>query len=228
MIKKFITYSIFATVCVVAYAQEEVRVLTPFSQISVSQGISVSIKKGSDLKAVVDVSGSNIDLEEVITEVFGDRLSVRFEKNMRRVNGKVTVVVTYQSLSEIDISSAGRLTSLDLLTTENLEIDVSSAGKVNLQISTEVLDVDVSSAGKVVLRGNAAEQVIDVSSAGDYDAHDLISEIVDIDVSSAGSVILKVNNELKANASSAGSIKYRGEPLKVNVHSSSGGSIKKY
>jgi hypothetical protein len=90
------------------------------------------------------------------------------------------------------------------------------------------LDVDVSSAGKVVLRGNAAEQVIDVSSAGDYDAHDLISEIVDIHVSSAGSVILKVNNELKANASSAGSIKYRGEPLKVNVHSSSGGSIKKY
>ena len=57
MIKKFITYSIFATVWVVAYAQEEVRVLTPFSQISVSQGISVSIKKGSDLKAELMFQG---------------------------------------------------------------------------------------------------------------------------------------------------------------------------
>jgi hypothetical protein len=50
---------------------------------------------------------------------------------------------------------------------------------------------------------------------------------VTVETSSAGSVKVNVADALVANASSGGSIRYRGNPSKSITNSSSGGSVKK-
>ena len=97
--------------------------------------------------------------------------------------------------------------------------------EVNLE--SESVSVSASSAGKTVLEGKTQSLEIEASSAGDIDAYNLESENVNASVSSAGSAKISVSKELEAHASSGGSIRYRGNPLKTNTDSSSGGSVKK-
>jgi len=139
----------------------------------------------------------------------------------------VKVYVTYTRLEKLSASSASNLFSTDLIKSGNLEISVSSAGSVEVKLESESVIVNASSAGKTVLEGNTKSLEIEASSAGDIDAYNLESEIVNVSVSSAGSAKINVSKELQAHASSGGSIRYRGNPLKTNTDSSSGGSVKK-
>ena len=78
-----------------------------------------------------------------------------------------------------------------------------------------------------MLEGKVKSLEIEASSAGDIDAYRLESEKVYARTSSAGSAKVNVTKELEAHASSGGSIRYRGNPVKTNTDSSSGGSVKK-
>ena len=61
----------------------------------------------------------------------------------------------------------------------------------------------------------------------DYGAFDLESEEARIDVSSAGDARVFVTKEIDADASSGGSVFYRGNPDKVYIDASSGGKVRK-
>ena len=106
-------------------------------------------------------------------------------------------------------------------------VTVSSAASVEVSIESETLVVEASSAGNGVLEGKVKSLEIEASSAGDIDAYRLESEKVYARTSSAGSAKVNVTKELEAHASSGGSIRYRGNPVKTNTDSSSGGSVKK-
>lgn len=66
-----------------------------------------------------------------------------------------------------------------------------------------------------------------VSSAGKLDAYDLVSRKCNVSVSSAGHAKINVVEELDAEASSAGSITYTGDPKEIRIEKSSAGSVSK-
>ncbi|MFT4737751.1 MAG: hypothetical protein ACI8QD_000247 [Cyclobacteriaceae bacterium] len=211
----------------VAFGQStETRNLPSFSAIDVSEGILVVMTAGSKEEAVIEVTGA--DLEDVITEVSGQTLNIEMRGNNNYRNLEVTVLVTYKNIDEIDLSSAGRLTFETKLVSEELDIEVSSAGSMKAEIEVSRLEVDISSSGKVELSGRSDRQTVDLSSAGRYDAGDLQTNFTEIDASSAGSATVFVSQELRADANSAGSIKYKGNPEKVFSDASSGGKVRKY
>lgn len=208
-----------------AFAQKsETRDLRSFSSISVGEAINVEVVAGSSEKAVVQVDGA--DLDDVLTEVFGDRLKIRMRQGNWR-NVSVNVVVTYKTLEEIDVSSAADLISKGPIKGDQLEIEVSSAGDVEVEVDVDELEVRVSSAGDLTVEGRAREQYVKVSSSGDYDGYDLETEVAEVDASSAGDARVFVTKELEADASSSGSVYYRGNPTKVYADSSSGGRVRK-
>ena len=208
----------------VVYAQSrETRNLGSFNEISVSEAIKVELVKGSSEKAEIEVSGT--DAENVLTEVSGDRLKVHMaDGNWRNVNAFVRV--TYRNLEEIDVSSAGSVTTESSITSSRMEMDVSSAGKADLIFDVGQMEVDISSAAQLNAKGEADVIEVDVSSAGSMDAYDLECRSADLSASSAGHIKITVNEALDARASSGGSIRYKGNPDKEHVSSSSGGSIR--
>ncbi len=224
--KKIFLYA-WATFAFVAFSfgqRQETRNLSSFSAISVGEAINVEITPGDTEEAVVEVDGTR--LENVLTEVFGGRLKIRMARgNWRHV--EVNVYVTYKQLEEIDVSSAADLTTNGTLVSDELEVEVSSAGDAELEIDVQELDVRVSSAGDLSIRGKAKEQYVRVSSSGDYDAYDLESEYAEVDTSSSGDARVNVSDKLEAEASSGGSVYYRGNPTKVYADSSSGGRVRK-
>jgi len=205
--------------------QSEVRQIGVFQGVRVSEAIDVYLKKGD--KESVKVEATGTELSNVLTEVNGTTLKIHMHDGNFRNRKSVKVYVTYVRVEKLSASSAANIFSTEPIKSGKMEISVSSAGSVEVIIESESVIVNASSAGKTVLEGKTNSLEIEASSAGDIDAYKLESENVNASVSSAGSAKISVSKELEAHAGSGGSIRYRGNPLKTNTDSSSGGSVKK-
>jgi len=207
------------------YSQEsQVRSVGSFTGVKVGEAIDVYLKKGDKESVRVEVTGTSAS--NVLTEVSGSYLKIQM-KDGRYRNRSVKVYVTYVSLEKIRASSAANVFSEGTIKATTMEISASSAATIEISIEAGFASVDASSAGDIVLEGKAKALEIDVSSAGEVDAYALESESVRANASSAGSAKISASKELNAQASSGGSIRYRGSPAKTNTNSSSGGSVKK-
>ena len=109
--------------------------------------------------------------------------------------------------------------------TEKLDLDLSSAGDLRLDIEVKYVDCDISSAGDARLSGSTNTLQADLSSAGDLHAYELIAKNVKVSCSSAGDARVYAEEEIRANSSSAGSIYYKGNAKIVDSRTSSAGSI---
>jgi hypothetical protein len=209
-----------------ALAQEsETRNIGSFSGVKVTEGIDVYLKRGDKESVRVEVTGTK--LENIITEVSGSYLRVHMRDGGYR--GKITakVYVTYVKVDKLSASSAGSIFSEGTIEAGDMEVSASSAGSIEITVNARSVDASASSAGEIELQGKTKSLEIGASSAGQIDAYDLEAQIVSAEASSAGAVKLTVVDELKANASSGGNIRYHGNPNKSITDSSSGGSVKK-
>lgn len=202
---------------------EEARDVDGFTGVEVSTGIDVYLTQGNDFEVVVEADENLIDV--IITELRGDKLVVRTDHvNIRSAKSK-KVHVSLPDLTNLKISSAGDCLGQTPFQCEDLRISISSAGDLTLEVEADRIDLDISSSGDARISGSAKVFDANLSSAGDLHAFDLVAEKVDVSVSSAGDARVHATDEITMNASSAGSVYYRGDAKVVRSNSSSAGSI---
>lgn len=226
--KSYLTFVLVVLVTSISFAQQsQTRNVGSFTGVKVAEGIDVYLKKGDKESVRVEVYGTRLD--NVITEVSGSYLKVHMRDEDRDDrNANVKVYVTYVKIDKLSASSAGSIFSEGTIATNSMEISSSSAANVEITINANgPVEVSSSSAGEVEIKGKAKSLLAEASSAGEIDAYDLEAQKVTADASSAGSIKVNVSEELNAQASSGGSIRYRGNPDRSNTNSSSGGSVKK-
>lgn len=202
---------------------EETRDLSGFTGVHVSSGIDVWLSEGNSFGVTVE---ADENLQEVIlTEMNGNLLVVKTDRvNIRNAKSK-KVHVTLPKLSELKISSAGDCVGQTTFDCDELNLSISSAGDLSLEVEAGKIDLDISSSGDARISGSADILNVNLSSAGDLHAFDLIAGRVDVDVSSAGDARVHATEEITMNASSAGNIYYRGDAKVVHSRSSSAGDI---
>ena len=130
------------------------------------------------------------------------------------VNGlNTTGLVTIESSSAGDIEGSG-------ISCEELQIEASSAGDIELKnVACNTLQVEASSAGDVSLSGACRKAKFEASSAGEIDADDLKADTVIAEASSSGDVSCYAVESLEASISSAGNVRYKGNPKQILNHS---------
>lgn len=202
---------------------EEYRDVSGFTGVHVSSGIDVYLSQGDDYQVVVE---ADENLQEVIlTELKGSLLVVKTDRvSIRRAKAK-QVHVTMPELDELKISSAGDCVGKTPFLCGDLDIGISSAGDLSLEVEADRIDVDISSSGDARLSGRTKFLDASLSSAGDLDAFNLVAGKVEVDVSSAGDARVYATDEISMDVSSAGNIYYRGDARVVHSRSSSAGSI---
>jgi hypothetical protein len=217
---------LFVLIASGTFAQSETRQLAKFTGVRVGEAIDLYLKKGDKESAKIEVDG--VSLSDVVTEVSGSYLRVQMRQGNYRNHRSVKVYVTYvEPLTRIQASSASNLFTEGVLKTKTLDIMSASAATVELELEAETVTIDVASAADVRLEGKAKSLTVEASSAGDVDAYNFECEKVDATVSSAGTAKVNVTKSLNAEASSGGSVRYRGNPSSTNTDSNSGGSVKK-
>lgn len=202
----------------------EDRAVQSFHGISVENGIDVYITQTNQEKLLLIADENLLDIIE--TEVQDGILRIGSRENIRKASS-LKIELSYVNLDFIKISSAGDVKGNNKLTTDNIEIRLSSAGDLDLDLDANRIDCKISSSGDVNLAGTAKYFDANLSSAGDLNAFDLITEECKVRVSSAGNAKVYAAQSLDLEASSAGDIRYKGDGKIVNLKTSSAGTIKK-
>ncbi len=204
------------------------RNFNDFSGIKVSGNLKVELVNSD--QNMVEIEMIKGDIENIITEVKGDVLHLKVKQKWGWGNKtKASIVLYHDGVNQIDASAGATLKSVDHINSTELDIDVSSGATAKVAVECSKLKVNVSSGATAKLSGHCKEQYIDVSSGATYKATSLASDNVDVDASSGASAKVWATKSITANASSGGSIKYKGEPenTKLDAGKYSGGSIRK-
>ena len=202
----------------------EERIIGDFDALKVSSGIDVIIKQGSEVSLMLEADENLLDV--IKTEVTGNTLRIYKSIKVRKARS-TKIYLVYKELNSIRVSSAGDVKGENTLKTSSLNIDLSSAGDLELDLQADEVHCKISSSGDARLSGTCGILIADLSSAGDLYAYELIADKCKVSCSSAGDARVFANEEFDLRSSSAGSIYYKGDGSILSVHTSSAGSIVK-
>jgi hypothetical protein len=194
----------------------EDRKLSGFSKIEVSGSFEVRIIK-SDVYAV-KVEADADQMSRIITEVNGDKLVVRYEKegkNYDKNSSKKLITIQTPSLNALTCSGAVEVKSTDTFDAEKFELKTSGATEVEIGINAKLLVSKFSGATEVELKGKVDTHALEMTGASELDALDLVVSKYAIESKGAADCKIYVTDELAISGSGASSIKYKGSPSKV-------------
>ncbi len=206
------------------HVTEETRNIHGFRSLKVSSGIDVFITQ-SDNEYLRLRADENL-MEHIKTEVEDGKLKIYTDVNIRMAKSK-KVYLGYKKLVSVQISSAGDVEGENTMQVDELELKLSSAGDLKLEVIADEIKLGISSSGNATLSGSTGYLDAALSSAGNLNAFDLEAARADVSVSSAGNARVYVTDEARFKCSSAGDIIYRGDPEILDTHTSSAGDIRK-
>ena len=165
--------------------------VSEFDEIDFSSVGQVNIIQ--DGSSGVSITGDDNIVELYEVEVRGNRLDIDSESYVNFSPSSELVIDIYLSdLTELSISGAGDILG-ENLQLEDLEIDLTGAGQIELSGSAETLDLNSS-------------------GAADIDVQNLEVERAAVNLTGVGNITLWVTDALNARISGAGNISYYGEP----------------
>jgi len=198
------------------------NISSDFDAISASQGLDVYLKMGDDISVEVEADENLLDI--IVTEVEDGVLRIYSDKNIRSAKSR-KIYVTAKSLTSLRVTSAAAIISENTINSDELELKATSAANLNLKLNVNTLSCNSTSAAEIKLEGSANNFTVKSTSAAEVRAKNLETKVCDASVTSAANVSVTVSEELDANATSAGSIRYYGTPKKIKKKSTSAGSI---
>ena len=177
----------------------------------------------------VKLEGDDNLLRLIDVEQHGDEVVVRSRDGFNLVpSSDLKVYITTPVLEKIaascacDVESESKITSPD-----GLEMHLSGAGNIKLEIDAPRVDASLSGAGDIYLKGQTRDLKLNLSGAGDAKCYDLLSENTDVSISGFGSAQVYASVKLTASVSGAGSVDYKGNATSVEQHVSGAGSVHK-
>lgn len=196
--------------------QTETRDTGAFEAVSIEYpGAEITIQQSD--KETVKIEADDNLLPQLSTEVVSGRLTI---KNMEtdwkstvKPSQPVKIDITVRGLNEIELSAPVGDLELDELQADTLKLVLSGGAQIRINgIQVNLLDTDLSGAGSIQASGTAEEIKLILSGLGSFNATDLESNTATIELSGMGDATVRVEQELAATITGAGSIKYFGNP----------------
>jgi hypothetical protein len=212
-----------------SYGQDvkENRNVSNFNRVNFGVAGDLFIRIGPRFEVTVEGSKSYVD--DVITEVSGERLNIKHENNFRmRINERVTVYVTMPEIEGLSVSGSGKAEIKEVVKSDDLNLSVSGSGRIVIaSIDVDNLDCGISGSGTINLNGNGnvGEADISISGSGDYYGEEVEIESLTVGVSGSGKCICNVTGSISASISGSGDVSYSGSP-KVNARVSGSGHVR--
>lgn len=175
----------------------------------------------------LQITAEESALPYIETEVKNGILTLSFSRNLYDVD-HLKIDITAPSWNHFDVSGSGLILATDTLEGQNLYLDVSGSGSIDLNHAYfDKSDFQVSGSGDLYVAGATEQLSADISGSGEIHAFDFIANNADVQISGSGNMGLNVVENLKADISGSGTVEYEGSPA-VTAHVSGSGNIKKH
>jgi len=183
----------------------------PFQRVEVGGAMHVYVKQDSSQGPVKVETDENLqDLIE-IRETNGVLYISPVNNYNLDPSKELKVYVTTTQFRGLGVSGASHLHSENKLTSsETMDIDLSGASEIKLDIKAPRINSEISGASTVVLTGETKDFNASGSGASNYKCFDLMTENTTVDISGACNADVFASVKLDVQASGASGVKYRG------------------
>ncbi len=208
--------------------KSETRDPGPFESIAVEYPADVTVQQGAD--DIVEIQAEDNLLPQISTQVISGTLIIKTDVDdwKARVNPSkpVRVAITAKNLKQIALSAPVGTMEMEGWQADALKLVLDGGAQARLNgIQVDLLESVLSGAGDIQVTGTAQEMKLLLSGLGNFDGSGLQSTRATIELSGMGNATVRVDDELVAKITGAGSIKYFGSP-RVQQSVSGAGSVK--
>lgn len=186
-----------------------------FDAVKVDGARTVFITQGDEFSVEVETD-SNIQ-PFVTVEVKNSTLIFGFSSNKIKKYKVLNFHVTAPNYKSIKVGGASDVKSVGSLSGDNLEVIVSGASDVDLDINYKSVVSRVSGASDVTIKGMAVSSLIESSGASDFHGKNLIATSSVISASGASTCFVNAKSNLTYEVSGASEVKYVSTPGTVVV-----------
>lgn len=201
----------------------EQRSVGSFSKVGVAGGINVLVTQGT---AGLKVEADENLLEYIVTEVNGDRLTVRYKNNVS-ISGHALVYVSVPVLNGASISGSGNIKSDGAIPAGgDFSASISGSGSIDVQTNgAGRVKANISGSGDITLAGTARGLDVRIAGSGNFKGYQLKTNDADVHISGSGNAETNVNGKLDAVISGSGSVWYKGK-AEVSLRSAGSGRLR--
>lgn len=220
-----------------SFAQEKVifndenvvlREVQTFQSVVVSGPFKVYYS--TDAETQVAVSANDTDTRDrITTKVTNGTLYISLDNNgvkWWRGNKEFKVYITAPKLNSLTASGAVNFVVVDVMKSNNLNLKFSGASDFTGKVECSEINANLSGASDTKISGSANKIELDCSGASSFKGTELKVIEADLEASGASSIKIHVKETLKAKASGASSIQYKGAPRMYNQSATGASSIK--
>jgi len=185
-------------------------------------------------KVLTSVSGNTLTIDNeptMITQVGG--ITSIFKGAVQQIAGRniinrgPTQMAMGNGNIQISTSIGGPLAEVTVVLPEVSGLRIKGAGKVAYHgFSQEELNIDITGSGDVDLDGKAERLEADISGSGEVAAYRLTVKTARLRVSGSGDIRATVTESVRARVSGSGKIKISGNPAERDTDVSGSGKIK--
>lgn len=198
--------------------------LQKFTEIKVFDGLSVSLIKGNENKAVI--TGANTDKVAIVNNDGVLKIRMQIDKIF---SGYRTYIDLYhtEELKIIDVNEDARITSDETYVQDVLDLRAQEGGELEINCQVDQLLIKVISGGEVFTAGFSNNQDVVINTGGSYIGKTFRTKFTTISVNAGGNAEIYATDYVKANVKAGGEILVYGDPKKMDESTVFGGKIKR-
>lgn len=181
-----------------------------FTGLSVKGAYEVYLKQGLADSLVIEADSNLFNI--IKTEVIDSVLYIENQKTILR-SKKLKITLIASNLHSLAFTGATELTGDSALQFTHLNLNISGAGKICLNLTAKSLNAMVSGGADMVFSGKTQNLSVSISGAGNLTAFNLLCNVCKIDITGFGKAKVNVLNNLEVNISGAGKVEYKGNPI---------------
>lgn len=201
---------------------KENREVAAFNGIEAGSAFHIYLTKG-DAQSVIIETDDNLQ-EQIKLNVKGGVLEMETKGNITN-SEKMNAYIVMPYLNKLDLSGACKLETDDRFESDKMDIDLSGASGLKINIKVTNLKLDLSGASKATISGFAYNTELDGSGASHSYLDDLEVNKAEIDLSGASKANVMVIDYLNGECSGAANLYYSGKVSKVDINTSGAASV---
>ena len=202
----------------------EDRKVESFTGVEASGDYKIQLKQDSSYS--LHITGDDNLLKYIKTTISGSSLRISSKKSLCS-KSPITIVIGVANLEQLKGTGAIQITSEGKLNVKDIDIRLSGASKVDLDLNAANVTTKGSGATEIYLKGQAASHTINLTGSGKLNALDFVVNKYDIQTTGASDCKINVLNDLNVHTTGAADVQYRGNPTNINNSKSGASSLKK-
>src|SRR5690606_32357707 len=175
--------------------------LQKFTEVKAFDGLSISLIKGKENKAVI--TGVNTNKVAIVNN--DGVLKIRMEID-KIFSGYRTYIDLYhtENLKVIDVNEDARITSDETYVQDILELKAQEGGEMEINCQVDQLLVKAVSGGQIFAAGFSNTQDVIINTGGSYTGKTFKTKFTTISVNAGGNAEIYATDYVKANVKAGG------------------------